>query len=602
MKSIVSLLFINCFFLSITAQVKNTYAISFKKAVHHEAVVEAKFTNIQLGKASLLFSKTAPGSFGVYQFAKNIYDLSVTNSSGKALDVTTVGLNQWDVEGHDGVINVSYKVFADQGDTVFSKFSEEGCVINAPATFIYMPALESRPIEVTYNKNANWSIATHLKQTANNVYEAENLQEFMESPALLAPLITRAETLTSGTNNFKLQLATSFTANDAVVDSIFQGLLKVAETHKTVFGGYPIYENDTYQFLISTIPVTQQKSVAGYRNTALATYTDVLTAADVPSIVRELSKAYFQSWNTTRMRPAALTPFNLQAYAKAKEYWFTEGFANYYAYLNLRRAGVISQDRFLEELSHIISDVVSCPALVYTNANAISEKALFYKGLSQYADSQNTPNIYMAPEQHGLMIALVLDLQLRQKNDLSLDDYMKLVWTKYGKTEIPFRVENLYTTLREYAGDTFADNFFKYTIDKPRAFDYKRLLASVGVVASAVKAPYLGAKVAFNAKDMAEIVEYTKRYTPAYNAGLEKGDIIVSINSRAFSNLTEYENVISKNKVGKRVAVKYKRNGVDKTTYAKFKANPNVVLSDMAKLGSKTNARKRAWLEHTEAE
>jgi predicted metalloprotease with PDZ domain len=259
------------------------------------------------------------------------------------------------------------------------------------------------------------------------------------------------------------------------------------------------------------------------------------------------------------MRPAALTPFNLQAYAKAKEYWFTEGFANYYAYLNLRRAGVISQDRFLEELS----DVVSCPALVYTNANAISEKALFYKGLSQYADSQNTPNIYMAPEQHGLMIALVLDLQLRQKNDLSLDDYMKLVWTKYGKTEIPFRVENLYTTLREYAGDTFADNFFKYTIDKPRAFDYKRLLASVGVVASAVKAPYLGAKVAFNAKDMAEIVEYTKRYTPAYNAGLEKGD---------------------------------------KTTYAKFKANPNVVLSDMAKLGSKTNARKRAWLEHTEAE
>ncbi len=596
MKSIVSLLFINCFIISIAAQVKNTYAISFKKAAHHEAVVDAEFTNIQLGKASLLFSKTAPGSFGVYEFAKNIYDLSITDGSGKALDVTTVGLNQWDVEDHNGVIKVSYKIFADQGDTVFSKFSEEGCVINAPATFIYMPALESRPVEITYAKKANWNIATHLRQTADNVYEAENLQEFMESPALLAPLVTKTQTLSSGNKDFKLQLATSFTANDAIVEGIFQGLLKVAEAHKTVFGGYPIYENDAYQFLISTIPATRQAGVTGYRNTTLATYTDTLTEADIPAIVRELSKAFFQSWNTTRMRPAALTPFNLQAYAKAKEYWFTEGFANYYAYLNTCRAGVVSQDRFLEDLSYVVSDVVSCPALVYTNANAISEKALFYQGLSQYGGPQNTPNIYMAPKQHGMMIALVLDLQLRQKSGLSLDDYMKLVWTKYGKTEIPFRVENLYTTLREYAGDTFADNFFKYTIDQPRAFDYKKLLASVGVATTAVRASYLGAEVAFNIKDMAEIVEYTKRYTPAYNGGLEKGDIIISVNNRAFSNLTEYKNVISQNKVGKRVSVKYNRNGVDKTTYVKFKANPNVILSKMTKLSSKASERKRSWL------
>jgi predicted metalloprotease with PDZ domain len=600
MKSIASLVFINCFVLSLFAQVKNTYVISFKKAVHHEATVNAKFTNIQEGKASLTMAQTAPGSFGFYHFAKNIYDLSFTNGSGKPLKVEAIGLNQWDVEDHDGTIMVSYRIFADQGDTVFSKFSEEGCVINAPATFMYMPALESRPVEITYNIRDKWTIATHLKPINTNVYEAENLQEFMRSPALLGPLVTKTQTLASGKKNIELKFATTLIADTAVVDRIFEALLKVVEVHKTVFGGLPIYENDSYQFLLSTLPQTRHAEVAGYRNTTLATYNSTLTENDIPLVVRHLAKAFFQSWNATRMQPAALSPFNFQSYAKAKEYWFTEGFANYYAYLGLRRAEVWSQDQFLEELSYVINEVVSCPALVYTNANAISEKAVFYKGVSQYADPQNTSNLYISSSNHGMMIALVLDLQLRNKDGLSLDDFMKLLWTKYGKTEIPFRVENIYTTLREYAGDTFADNFFKYTIDTPRAFDYKKLLASVGVLTTPVKAPYLGAKVAFNAKGMAEVIDYTRRYTPAYNGGLEKGDIIVSINNRAFSNMTEYKTVISKNKIGKRVVVKYTRNGVDKTTYVKFKANPNVILTSLVKLGTKTTARKKAWTQAQE--
>ena len=51
-------------------------------------------------------------------------------------------------------------------------------------------------------------------------------------------------------------------------------------------------------------------------------------------------------------------------------------------------------------------------------------------------DPTNWGNTYLSYYTFGAAIALGLDLELRDRTDgkVTLDDYMKALWTKYGKT------------------------------------------------------------------------------------------------------------------------------------------------------------------------
>ena len=75
--------------LSFTLQAQtNTYDISFKNAVHHEAVVKATFPNIKTKTVKLQMSRSSPGRYALHEFAKNVYGVKITNSKGEELEYT----------------------------------------------------------------------------------------------------------------------------------------------------------------------------------------------------------------------------------------------------------------------------------------------------------------------------------------------------------------------------------------------------------------------------------------------------------------------------------------------------------------------------------
>ena len=71
------------------------------------------------------------------------------------------------------------------------------------------------------------------------------------------------------------------------------------------------------------------------------------------------SHEYFHLWNVKRIRPESLGPFNYEAENYTHGLWIAEGFTSYYDDLLLRRAGIISEDAYLQIASGNINGVVN---------------------------------------------------------------------------------------------------------------------------------------------------------------------------------------------------------------------------------------------------
>ena len=171
--------------ISTSAQSYITYDVSFPNTVQHEADIKVSFTKIKEGAFSFRMGSSAPGSQTLHAFAKNVYRVQATNSQGEALVLTRPNPHQWDVEAHDGTVNVSYTLFGNSGDAIYSQIHEQYALLNMPSSFIYAPSLLETPIQLTLNLPKDWKVATPLKQMFENTYYASDLTSFMDSPIAL---------------------------------------------------------------------------------------------------------------------------------------------------------------------------------------------------------------------------------------------------------------------------------------------------------------------------------------------------------------------------------------------------------------------------------
>jgi len=176
-------------------------------------------------------------------------------------------------------------------------------------------------------------------------------------------------------------------------------------------------------------------------------------------------------------------------------------------------------------------------------------------------DAQNKSNTFISYYSWGSVLGLGLDLMLRSNfKDVTLDDYMRGMWKKYGKTEQPYTLTDLENTLAEVTDSTeFATQFFKRYIRKGRYIDLKPLLAQAGFLLQ--KAHPGEAVLAYNSRIInfeggkATISENTTMGSPLYKAGLDVDDEILSIDGEPISNARQLNRLLASHKPGDRLSV-----------------------------------------------
>ena len=580
------LLTLFCVFSFYTQAQKSTYKISFENAVHHEANVNVIFSELEGENLTVRMSSASPGRYAVHHFAKNIYGVKATDSKGTPLKIMRPDPFSWKIMNHDGEVNLNYILFANRGDGTYSQIDETHAHLNMPATFMFAPTLEDFPMEITFNvrKDLNWKVATQLKETGANIYWAPNLQYFMDSPTEVSDFSIRSFDVDGQTIRFVLH----HHGTEEELDTYFENVKKTVLEQKKVFGELPEFDFDTYTFLACYIPNASGDGME-HRNSTILTSTRSLANGGMQGNIGTVSHEFFHAWNVERIRPQSLEPFDFTKANMSGALWFAEGFTSYYTNLILSRAGVITPEQYIKSLNGTFNYVWNSPARQYFNPVEMSYQAPFVDAATSI-DPVNRENTFISYYSYGSVLGLALDLSLRAER-LNLDDYMKLVWIKYGKKEQPYTIKNLEEALKEYAGTTFATNFFNNYIYKSEMPDHKTLFSKVGIqINQDASKAYSG--ISLNGQNA--IQKNIAQNTPAYKAKLDMGDTILSIDGKKVDG--NFKDLITTYKPGDKITVEFERHGVKKNTTLILSSDPTYTISIDDKASKKQLKKRSEWL------
>jgi predicted metalloprotease with PDZ domain len=549
------------------SQQKTSYEISFENAVHHEAHIQVTFSGLSNKPLEVVMSRSSPGRYALHEFAKHVYALEARNSKGQILAVTRPTPYEWNVAKHDGTVTMQYTLFGNRADGTYTGITALFAHLNMPATFLWARGLENKPMEVTFTlpEGKNWKIATQLKlETKPYTFSAPHLQYFMDSPTLIGNFIQRKWQVPDGNNTKTLELAIFNDGPETVVDEFTQKLQQVVLELRAVFGELPEYDYGHYTFLGSYLPYVSGDGME-HRNSTMISGPSGLQNHLIPYL-NTAAHEFFHSWNVERLRPKSLEPFDFERANMSGELWFAEGFTSYYGDLAVKRTAAISLEEYASDLGANLNFMLNAPGRQLFSAIEMSQQAPFVDAAVSI-EPNNRRNTYLSYYTFGNMLGLALDLTLRKEfSTISLDDYMRLLWKKYGKEEKPYTLQDLKTTLGELTGNkNFANTFFTTYIEGKETAPYQQLLAQAGLQlqkAYAKKAS-LGLESFKFTSQGATIGASVLRGGPLYKAGLESGDNITHLNGNVFT-AEAYQALQAEKKPGDEVSIRYIQMGTPK--------------------------------------
>jgi predicted metalloprotease with PDZ domain len=541
------------------AQRRVEYDISFPNVHQHEARVVATFRGAPSGSAlEVRMSRSSPGRYALSTFAKNVYDVKAFDGRNRPLVIDRRDSHSWRVGGHDGTVRITYTVWGDRLDGTYLSIDHSHAHMNMPATFIFARGMEAAPITLTIHPPTDWKVATQLVPTRNrNVFTAPNLQWFLDSPTEAGPISIRSWSSTSAGKTSTWRLAVHHLGTEADVDSFAVMGRRVVEEAVAMWGEPAGYDQGTYTFLIDYLPWASGDGMEHRNSTVITSTRTIDTREQRISRLGTFSHEFFHSWNMERLRSKAIEPFNFEGEDMSGDLWFGEGFTNYYGPLIIRRAGFYTDEEYLSMMGGEIIGTINSPARLHGSPVDMSHDAVFFDG-AQYLDPTNRENIFLSYYTWGSIVAMGLDLTLRERFGKTLDDYMRLLWREYGKHQSPalaptrpYTLADLRSALARSSGDAaFAKDYFDRYVEGREVPDFAKLLAPAGfkLEIAAVETPYLGASL--DNDSLGVFVNSSRQGGSTYTAGVANGDLIFAVDGVPVRSIDSLEAIVSRRKVG----------------------------------------------------
>jgi predicted metalloprotease with PDZ domain len=594
------------------AQLPVVYRLSFPEAAHHLMQAEVTFADIPAGPLELRMSRSSPGRYALHEFAKNVFDVRATDEAGTPLPVSRPNPYQWDVTGHRGTVRVSYRVFGDRLDGTYLSIDSTHAHINMPAALMWARGFDRRPVAVRFERptGTSWRVATQLSPGTDALsFTAPNLQYLMDSPTEFGPFTMRSFTVPDDRRTPVFRVAVHHKGTDADVDTLARDIETIVREARHVFGEYPSFESNTYTFIADYLPTAHGDGME-HRNSTILTSPSSIQIGRL-ELLDTAAHEFFHVWNVERIRPRSLEPFNFEEANMSGELWFAEGFTSYYAPLTMKRAGLTTVRAFANEMGDAIEKVTISPGRQLRSAVEMSRLAPFVDSFASI-DPNNFSNTYISYYTWGTALGVGLDLSLRERTEgkVTLDHYMRALWERFGRpgsgvpgyVETPYTLDDLKTVLGGVSGDeAFAQDFFARYIEGREIPDYARLLARAGLLLrSNAGRAFAGALTLQDDPAGVRIVADVPYGSPAYQGGLERDDVLVTVSGTRVARPADVEKLIAARKPGEPLPVVYERQGVRTSTALKLVDDPRLQVVPFEDAGQTlSDAQRRfrdAWL------
>ena len=275
------------------------------------------------------------------------------------------------------------------------------------------------------------------------------------------------------------------------------------------------------------------------------------------------SHEYFHTWNIKQIKPEAFMPYGLQSESYTQQLWIFEGFTSYYEDRVAYMSGVIDQKQYLQLVSEIVTRVHRGSGRLLQSAAESSFDAWtrFYK------QDQNAPNAIVSYYAKGKLIALCLDILIRQasNNKHCLDHVMQYLWNNYGVKQIGLKEQALEQIITDEFGLDLKQ-FFNDAVYSTKELPLENCLKLAGVNLEwyttssyknmTAKEPGSDVNLAATVKSNplgAELVSVYHGGT-AHLAGLSTGDIVIAIDGIKV-DAASIESCISQYKVADEITI-----------------------------------------------
>lgn len=516
---------------------KIDFTVSMPRPWTHLLQVEMRVANANLpAQTELKMAVWTPGSYLVREYARHVQDFTVTDQSGRALNWRKINKNTWQVDTAGArEIVARYNVYANELTVRTNELNDEHAFFTPAALLMFPKGELSTPSTIRVDPYGSWKVATGLPPVSGqpNTFRAENFDILFDSPFEVGNFKEITFNVQGkphryvfcGEGNYDMQ-------------RIADDTTKIINEAVKIFGDIPY---DNYLFIVN---LRGGGGLEHLNSTALqwnrfGFKPDSRYYGFLGLVVHE----YFHLWNVKRIRPEPLGPFDYENENYTKLLWVAEGATSYYEGIILRRAGIISDEYFLDSKASAIQDLQSRPGRFQTSL----EEASFDAWIKYYRQDENSINNQISYYDKGDIVNMMLDIRIRTLSNgaKSLDDVMRYLYEEFGKKNRNFTPEDYQKAAELQAGASLEDFFDRY-VRGTEEIDYNEILRGIGLQLNdeeiGPKQAYLGANLAES--DGQLTIRSIPAGTPAYEYGLNTGDQIVAVDgNRASQNfLNSYLN------------------------------------------------------------
>ena len=518
----------------------------------HHFEVSCRVANPAPGQRFSLPSWT-PGSYLLREYARHVAAIRAT-SDGRPAPLEKVSKSSWQCGEAGAELTVTAEVFALDRSVRGSFLDGKRGYFNGACLFLAPEGLEADPVEVVLERPGDpraggWRVATAMRAVEVDAdgfgrYRAENYDELIDHPFEIGEF-AEVEFEAAGVPH-RLVIAGRHQTD---MDRIAADLARLCETQIEFFGrpapfrrylflgyaagrgrgGLEHRASSSLIFLRDNLPARGHDAVSeSYRN-----------------FLSLCSHEYFHAWNVKRIKPRAFTPYRLDRRNHTRMLWVVEGVTSYYEDVMLLRSGLIDAAAYLRSLGKKLTRVYQTPGRLRQSLSEASFEAWdkYYKPEVNFLN--DNVNYYTK----GALVALALDLTLRRESATTLDEVMRELWKRYGKSGEGMPESAFEQLVQDLSGldlTEFFDAAVRGTADLPLA----ELMADFGVNlelrpdkrfgraasgAGKTAPPPLELGIRFRPHGAGLDVAVVMAGGPAERAGVSPGDILIAIDGLMLS-------------------------------------------------------------------
>jgi predicted metalloprotease with PDZ domain len=567
------------------------YSLSFPAAHTHYVDVEAVIPTDGQAQVDLMMPVWTPGSYLVREYSRNVESLTARSDAGVSLTIEKTRKNRWRVLASGPAVTLRYRVYAHEMSVRTNWVDDEFALLNGAATYITRLEGRDRPYEVELHLASGWSRSvSSMISPAANTYRSPDYDTLVDSP-IVAGNPSIYEFTVGGKPHYLVDIAERGVWDGA---KAVKDLEKIVRQTSAFWGAIPY---DRFYFL----------NIIGAPTNGLEHKSSVTLNIDRDSTKTRnaylgwlslASHEYFHAWNVKRLRPIELGPFDYENEVYTRSLWFAEGVTDYYADLQMHRAGVSTREEYLAALSDAIIQVQTTPGRLVQPL----EQSSYDAWIKYYRPDENSANASITYYGKGSLVGFLLDAKLRRAtgNMKSLDDLMRLMYGRYSGAR-GFTPEDLRTAAAEVAGAGAAAElrrWFAQVLDSTDELDYREALDWFGLQ---FRPPppkpnvWMGIRTRLDGQRI--VVTEVRRGSPAAAAGLDIADELVALNDEDLSGkLNEH---LAPFAPGDTVTFTIRRRGETQRVGLKLGADPAApwLLATVSNPTTAQTAHVSAWLE-----